>query len=67
MNEQVGWLEANDIIREVHCPIWFENVVVVKKNNGKKKVFIDFTDLNKTYPEDSFPLPMFDKLVDATI
>ena len=27
---------------------------------------IDFTDLNKAYPKDSFPLPRIDQLVDST-
>ena len=27
---------------------------------------MDFTDLNKVYPKDSFPLPRIDRLVDAT-
>ena len=27
---------------------------------------IDFTDLNKAWPKDSFPLPHIDMLVDAT-
>lgn len=27
---------------------------------------IDFTDLNKACPKDSFPLPQIDQLVDAT-
>ena len=27
---------------------------------------VDFTDLNKTYPKDSFPLPRIDQLVDST-
>ncbi|KAK1553398.1 hypothetical protein Q3G72_034344 [Acer saccharum] len=26
---------------------------------------VDFTDLNKAYPKDSFPLPRIDQLVDA--
>ena len=28
---------------------------------------VDFTDLNKTYPNDSFPIPRIDQLVDATV
>ena len=28
---------------------------------------MDFTDLNKTYPKDYFPLPKIDQLVDATV
>ena len=27
---------------------------------------VDFTDLNKSCPKDSFPLPQVDQLVDAT-
>ena len=27
---------------------------------------VDFTDLNKVFPKDSFPLPMIDQLVDST-
>ena len=26
---------------------------------------VDFTDLNKAYPKDSFPLPQIDQLVDS--
>ena len=28
---------------------------------------MDFTDLNKTCPKDSFPLPRIDQLMDSTI
>ena len=48
-------------------PEWLANTVVVKKKNGKWRVCVDFTDLNKTCPKDPFPLPRIDQLVDATI
>lgn len=41
-------------------------MVVVRKKNGKWRVCIDFTDLNKACPKDSFPLSHLDRLVDAT-
>lgn len=41
--------------------------MVVKKKNRKSKVCIDFTNLDKACTNDSFPLLMIDKLVDATI
>ena len=41
-------------------------MVVVSKKNGKWRVCIDFTDLNKACPKDSFPLPHIDAMVDAT-
>ncbi|KAL5562369.1 hypothetical protein UlMin_032116 [Ulmus minor] len=42
------------------------NVVLVKKANGNWRVCVDFTDLNRACPKDSFPLPRIDQLVDAT-
>ena len=51
---------------EVFYPNWLANVVMVKKSNGKWSMCIDFTDLNKACPKDSFPLPRIDQLVDST-
>ena len=45
---------------------WLANVDLVKKANGKWRMCVDFTDLNKTCPKDSFPLPRIDQLVDST-
>ena len=39
---------------------------MVKKANGKWRMCVDFTDLNKAYPKDSFPLSSIDRLVDAS-
>ena len=55
-----------DFIREVYYPDWLANVVMVKKANGKWRMCVDFTDLNKAYPKDSYPLPRIDTLVDST-
>ena len=41
--------------------------MVVRKKNGKWRVCLDFTDLNKTFPKDPFLLPRIDQLVEATI
>ena len=40
-------------------------MVVVKKKTGKWHICIDFTDLSKACPKDSFPLPHINILVDA--
>ena len=50
----------------MYYPEWLVNVVLVKKANGKWRMCVDFTDLNKACPKDSFPLPRIDQLVDST-
>ena len=42
-------------------------MVMVKKANGKWRMCVDFTNLNKAYPKDSYPLPRIDQLVDSTV
>ena len=66
INEEVDKLLQVGAIREVEYPEWLANVVLVKKANGKWRLCIDFTDINKACPKDSFPLPRIDLIVDAT-
>ena len=65
INEEVGKLLQEGAIREVEYPEWLANVVLVKAN-GKWRLYIDFTDINKACSKDSFPLPRIDLIVDAT-
>jgi hypothetical protein len=62
---EVKRLLSAGVIREVTYPEWLANTVMVKKANGKWRMCIDFTDLNKACPKDEFPLPRIDSLVDA--
>ena len=66
INDEVKGLLGVGFIRELQYPEWLANVVVVKKKNGKWRVCIDFTDLNKSFPKDPFPLRHIEKLVNAT-
>ena len=56
-----------DFIHEVYYPDWLANIILVKKTNGKWRMCVDFTDLNKAYSKDSFPLPRIDGLVDSMV
>ncbi|XP_048596410.1 uncharacterized protein LOC106364989 [Brassica napus] len=48
VNEEVDRLLDAGFITEVRYPEWLANPVVVKKKNGKWRICVDFTDLNKT-------------------
>ena len=41
-------------------------MVMVKKANGKWRMCVDFTDLNRACSKDSYPLLQIDNLVDST-
>jgi hypothetical protein len=58
-------LEAG-FIKEVFHPTWLANPVLVKKKNGKWRMCIDYTSLNKACPKVPFPLPRIDQIVDST-
>ena len=60
-------LKQAGAIKEVFYLEWLANTVVVKNKNGKWWVCVDFTDLNKAYPKDPFPMPQINQLVDAIV
>nr|AAX95687.1 RNase H, putative [Oryza sativa Japonica Group] len=66
IREEVARLLEAGFIREVIHPEWLANPVVVPKVNGKLRMCIDYTDLNKACPKDPYPLPRIDQIVDST-
>ena len=66
IKDEVQKLIVAKFIREVYYLYWLAYVVMVKKANGKWRMCVDFTDLNKAYPKDSYMLPRIDQLVDST-
>ncbi|KAL0430978.1 UNVERIFIED_CONTAM: hypothetical protein Sradi_0723800 [Sesamum radiatum] len=54
IKEEVEKLLKVNYIRRVQYPEWLANVVLVPKSNGKWRMCIDFTDLNRACPKDSF-------------
>ncbi|KAM1262100.1 hypothetical protein ACFX2G_027878 [Malus domestica] len=75
MKAEVEKLKDIGFVREVNYPTWVANVVLVKKNPTKESLLlqkvlwrmcVDYTDLNKGCPNDSFPLPLINRLIDST-
>ncbi|KAL0404309.1 UNVERIFIED_CONTAM: Transposon Ty3-G Gag-Pol polyprotein [Sesamum radiatum] len=66
IKEEVEKLLKINYIRPVQYPEWLANVVIVPKANGKWRMCVDFSDLNKACPKDSYPLPRIDALIDST-
>jgi hypothetical protein len=66
IREEVRKLLHAGFIEEVHHPVWLANPVIVPKANGKLRMCIDYTSLNKACPKDSYPLPRIDQIMDST-
>jgi len=66
IREEIRKLVVAGHVREIQYPKWLANVVLVKKVNEKWRMCVDFTDLNKACPKDSYPLPNIDSLVNNT-
>nr|GEY93993.1 retrotransposon protein, putative, Ty3-gypsy subclass [Tanacetum cinerariifolium] len=62
---EAAWKEVDEftkagILREVKYQTWVANLVMVKKSDGGWRMCVDFTDINKAYPKDCYPLPKID-------
>ena len=67
MKEEVEKLKRVGATKEMFFPKWLANMVVVKKENGKWRVCVDFTELNRVCPKELFLVPKIDQLVDAIV
>jgi len=52
-------------IRKAHYTTWLVNVVMVKKSNGKWRMYVDCTDLNKASRKDFYFLSSIERFVDG--
>jgi hypothetical protein len=66
IGEEIHKLLATGFIKEVFHPEWLANPMLVKKKNGKWRMCVDYTSLNKACPKHPFPLPRIDQIVDST-
>ncbi|GJY17707.1 reverse transcriptase domain-containing protein [Tanacetum coccineum] len=63
--QEVGKLVEAGIMREVHYHEWLSNPVMVKKYDNSWRMCVDFKDLNKACPKDSYPLSKIDWKVES--
>ena len=67
IGEEVQKLLVAGFIKEVSHPEWLANPILVTKKNGKLRMCVDYTGLNKAYPKVPFPLPRIDQIIDSTV
>ncbi|KAL4580201.1 hypothetical protein LXL04_016385 [Taraxacum kok-saghyz] len=65
VNKEVEELVQAGILRSIQFPKWIANPVLVKKGDGSMRMCVDFTDLNKACPKDSYPLPEIEQKIEA--
>jgi len=66
IREEIHKLLHAGFIKEVHHPEWLANLVIIPKVNGKLRICIDYTNLNKACPKDPYQLPRIDQIVAST-
>ncbi|XP_073353594.1 uncharacterized protein [Aegilops tauschii subsp. strangulata] len=64
--QEVRKLQEAGVIREVRHPDWLANPVIIPKKGRKERICVDFTSLNKACPQDPFPLPRINQIMDST-
>ncbi|KAM2008683.1 hypothetical protein EV1_003300 [Malus domestica] len=66
IEHEIAKLIEAGFILEVQYPKWISNIVIVVKKSRQIHVCVDFHDLNDVCPNDNFPLPIIEIMVDAT-
>ncbi|GKE01633.1 hypothetical protein Tco_1389616 [Tanacetum coccineum] len=64
IHTQVEELTKANISLEVKYQTWVSNPIIAKKADGRWKLCIDFTDINKTCPKENHPLPATESKVE---
>ncbi|GKV27757.1 hypothetical protein SLEP1_g36892 [Rubroshorea leprosula] len=65
IKEEVEKLLQDGFIRRVDYCEWVANPVLMKKANGKWRMCINYTNLNQACPNNCYPIPNIDKLIEA--
>jgi hypothetical protein len=63
MEKEVKNLLDANIIIPLRYFDWVANLVSVRKNNGERRLFVDFINLNRSSKKDSYPLPKMEHIL----
>ena len=55
----------NNFIYLISDSQWVSPLVIVPKNNGKWRFYVEYRDLNRATQKEHFPLPFIDKVLDT--
>jgi hypothetical protein len=67
MGEELSRILTAGFIKEIQHLDCIANPVLVPKKNGRWRMCVDYTSLNKACLKDPFPLPRIDQVVDLTV
>jgi hypothetical protein len=66
IGEEIHKLLVAGFIKEVFHPEWLANPVLIRKKDGRWRMCVDYTGLNKACLKVPYPLPRIDQIVDST-
>ena len=64
IKEEITKQIESQLVEVTQYPTWLANVVPVSKKDWKKRICVDYRDLNKASPKDNFSLPNIHILID---
>jgi hypothetical protein len=65
VKQDIDKLLTIGFIQSIKEATWLSPIVVVPKNNGKLKIYIDFKELNVATKKDPYPLPFIDEVLNT--
>ncbi|GJV16597.1 reverse transcriptase domain-containing protein [Tanacetum coccineum] len=60
MEHKLNEYKHIELVKQKKYQTWVANLVMVKKSNGRWRMYMDFTDINKACLKDCYPLPEID-------
>jgi hypothetical protein len=66
IGEELSRLLAASFVKEIRHLDWIANPFLVPKKNGKWRMCVNYTSLNKACLKYPFPLPRIDQVIDLT-